>query len=49
MNRIETILTIMLLTTLSTFCQAATVELKVKAVNNLDIARPSQMIEFCAD
>ena len=49
MNRIETILTIMLLTTLSTFCQAATVELKVKAVNNLDIARPSQTIELSAE
>jgi negative regulator of sigma E activity len=48
MNRIQAILTITLLTTLSTFCQAAAVELKVKAVNHLDIARPSQTIELSA-
>ncbi len=46
MNRTETILTITLLTALPLFCHAATNELTVKAVNNLDIARPSQTIEL---
>ena len=46
MNRIETILTIVLLTAVPAFCQAATGELKVKAVNNLEIARSSQTIEL---
>jgi len=49
MNRIETLLTITLLTSLPVFCQAATSELKVKAVNNLEIARPSQTIELSAE
>ncbi len=38
MNRIETILTTTLLITLPVFCQAATSELKVKAVNTLGFA-----------
>jgi hypothetical protein len=34
---------------LPVFCQAATGELMVKAINNLDIARPSQTIELSAE
>ena len=49
MNRIETILTITLLTALPAFCQGATGELKVKAVNNLNISRPNQTIELSAE
>lgn len=48
MKRIETILAITLLATLPVFCNAATNELTAKAVNNLDIARPSQTIELSA-
>ncbi|HXI84594.1 MAG TPA: DUF4861 family protein [Verrucomicrobiae bacterium] len=48
MNGIKTILTITLLTSLPAFCQGATSELKVKAVNTLEIARPSQTIELSA-
>jgi len=49
MNRVEAILSITLLTAVPVFCQAATDELKVKAVNNLGIARPSQTIELSAE
>jgi len=44
----ETILTVTLLASLPAFCQGATAELKVKAVNNLEIARSSQTIELSA-
>jgi len=49
MNRTEIILTITLLTALPSFSQAATSELTVKAVNKLEIARPSQTIELSAE
>src|SRR6266853_6589474 len=49
MNRIETILTIALLTSLPVFCRAATNQLTVKAVNKLEIARSSQTIELSAE
>jgi len=49
MNRIETILCVTLLTALPVICRAATSELNVKAVNNLEIARPNQTIELSAE
>jgi len=48
MNRIETTLAITLFTALPAFCEAATNQLTVKAVNKLEIARPSQTIELSA-
>lgn len=49
MNRMKTILIITWLTALPAFCQAATGELTVKAVNQLEIARASQTIELSAE
>ena len=48
MNRIGRILAIVLLASLPAFCLAATNELTVKTVNNLDTARSSQTIELSA-
>lgn len=49
MKRIEVILAITLLAALPAFCQAATNELTVKAVNKLGLPRFSQTIELSAE
>jgi len=49
MNRIAAILTVILVAALSSFSQAATNQLVVKAINKLEIVRPSQTIELSAE